>query len=69
MRNLGSGFGHQEIVSTEAVVGVPVVDGEEDDEDECLWLFENSLSVDTFCSFPDNRPPSSVEDLLEGNIV
>lgn len=58
-----SGYGQQQMMSTEAVVRKTVLNGEEKDEEEHEWLFENSIYVDIFNAFIDYRPPSGNGDI------
>lgn len=51
-------------MSTKAVLGGIVENGEEDDETERLCMFVNSVSVDIFFASVDYRLLSSNEDIL-----
>lgn len=51
MLNSSLGSAQQQVLSTEPVVNVTVVNGEEDDEKKGQCLFANSIPVDRFYDF------------------
>lgn len=56
-------------MSTKAVVDRTVADRDEDDKDEHLCLFENSISVDIFYTFLDYGLLNGNDDTMAGSII
>lgn len=69
MQNSGSGSGHNTMVITEAVARGIVVDGVENDEEQCLWLSGSRISVNLLYAFLDYKPLIGKDDKLGGSIM
>lgn len=55
----------QQVVSKDAVVSGKVVYREDDNKNERLGLFENSILVDLFYAFIVYKPPSGNSDIVK----
>lgn len=51
MQRLGLDSGQKQVTSTDAVMSAIVVDSEEEDEDDGLRLFRDSVSFEIFYEF------------------
>lgn len=65
----GSGSDQQQVVSMMAVVGRTVVEKEDNNERGRLFLFGNSVPVDTFYDFLGYRPLSRNDDIVPGSFM